>query len=441
MTTPVSFAYGKRDPKNAPAIKFAAFYKALPVYQPVDYGLLYPHWDQTMDGNDAAGDCVACEWANDRRLISIVLTGTAETITQANVWTVYETQNQSFDPNGDPNLNGPGSNDDQGMDMQTLWEYLLKTPGPDGQKLLGFAKVDHNDLAEVSAAIAVGGRLAIGVQVQAAQQTQFQNDEPWAVVQGSPVEGGHAIMLVGTMANGNYKAVCWAKEFEVTPGFLSQMMDEAWFLIWPEMIGSKEFQAGVSVAVFAELYTEITGNPFPVSVEPTPAPEPVPTPDPVPPTPPAPVAEPPSISAPAENAEITDHIVTVNGQAAGDHTLNLYDTSGNQIIGNPDSSTQVGSITVPQSGTFTLTYQVGDGSHVVWGMDMTNNTVSNLVDFTVNTQPAPPPPAPTPPPAPPVDVTAALIESGTAWVESRWHDFRLERQLKHDLRKWIEAQE
>ena len=49
---------------------------------------------------------------------------------QDEVWAVYKTQNPDFDPAGTAETNGPGSQADGGMDIQTLLEYLAATGGP-----------------------------------------------------------------------------------------------------------------------------------------------------------------------------------------------------------------------------------------------------------------------------------------------------------------------
>lgn len=284
--------YGKRDPKRAPALQFARYDRtaALADFPPVDY-LGRVDWSPTMNGNDKAGDCVACAWANTRALVTTVLAGATEYPTQDMVWTIYKTQNPSFDPNGTQDGNGPGSSADNGMDEQTLLEYLVKNPGPDGKKLLGFAQIDHTNLQELKNAISLGGTVMLGVQVAAAQQSQFPNVWDW--VASSPIEGGHAIIAGGhaDVASDDVKAACWASEFGTTDAFLTHQLDEAWLLIWEEDAGSDRFITGMDLATFASDFTALTGAQFPVTVTPNPTPGPAPTPTPAPAPAPTPVAD------------------------------------------------------------------------------------------------------------------------------------------------------
>lgn len=306
MTAPTRFQLGKKDPKGAPSLKAAKYFNlaALANFPAVDYGA-HIDWSGTLNGNGAAGDCVACQTANARTVTTGVLTGTPSYPTQDQVWSIYQTQNKNFDPNGSSDTNGPGSNDDQGMDLQTLWEFLVKNPNYAGiGTLVGFAQLDHTNLQELRNAVSLGGSVALGVQVAEAQQQQFPNT--WDYVEGSPIEGGHAILAVGhedTTAN-ELRIITWAAELALTEAFISHQVDEAWLLIWEDDLGSERFVAGMDLATFAADYTAITGRTFPAVVpDPTPQPDPVPvppepTPDPdptpVPPvTPPVPDPVPP----------------------------------------------------------------------------------------------------------------------------------------------------
>jgi hypothetical protein len=265
----------------------------------------------------ASHNCVAVHWSNSRRVISKVIGGHEVYPPWAQVLKIYQTQNPDFDPTGDPDTTGPGSPADGGMDIQTFLEFLVANPGfGDGGVLVGFAAVDYTNTAEVDAAIAAGGVLSLGINVQEAQQTQFSDDQPWNYVAGSPVEGGHCVVCGGYGTSpagsdpemaGQYKDVTWAEESSLTTTFWGKEVEEMWFLIWKEQLGTTEFQAGVNLAAFASEYTAITGKPFPVAITPPPAPAPptpAPTPTPTPPTPtPTPPVPPvPPVSDPADSA-------------------------------------------------------------------------------------------------------------------------------------------
>jgi hypothetical protein len=280
---------GKRAPKRAPALRLSDYLTGVVPAHPVwvDY-LASMHGNWQMLGNDTYGDCVAVTWANTRRLVSTVL-GTPYYPTLQQVYKIYETQNPGF----------PG--EDNGMDIQTLLEYLTKTAGPDGAKIVGFAAVDYSNPDEVKAAIDIFGSVWTGIEVLDSNMTEFQDNEPWTW-SNSPVDGGHSIITggygnvssdTGALA-GDEKFITWAQETSFTDGFWSEAVDECWVVIWPEMLGNKEFVAGLDMTTFAADYESLTGKPFPAPVpSPTPTPTPPPTPTPTPPptptpTPPAP---------------------------------------------------------------------------------------------------------------------------------------------------------
>lgn len=300
--------YGRRHPKNAPALSFAKFQASaggVPVVPAsVDYLAKLSAW--RVLGNDTVGDCNAVAWANDRRLVTANLS-TEFYPSQEQVYAFYRTQNPGFDPNGDPSVNGPGSSADNGMDIQTGLEYLHAHGGPDGVKPVAFAKVDVRNQAEVEAAVAIFGGLWLGVLVLGANMDQFEAGQEWTNVLGSPVDGGHAVYAAGYTPDVHF--ITWGQETAFASSFWNgavggdALVEEAWVVVWPEHLNGKAFQKGVDVAALAAEYKLLTGKTLPVPTPtptPTPVPTPVPTPAPTPtPTPtPAPVPVPAPVPAP-----------------------------------------------------------------------------------------------------------------------------------------------
>jgi hypothetical protein len=259
----MAYKYGRRPPKNAPALRLGSFLTgAIPPHPASeDYLAELPGWQ--MLGNDKAGDCNAVTWANLRRLVTGMLS-TENYPSQAQVWQFYQTQNPGFDPSGTSQTNGPGSAHDQGMDIQTGLEYLQATGGPDGVKAVAFAKVDHTKLTEVKAALAIFGGLWLGIQVLDANQQEFQRGKPWTDVRGSKIDGGHAIL--GGGYHPDIKFITWAKETSFAPSFWagvvqgSPLVQEAWTVIWPEHLGTKSFEQGINLRQLEADYQALTGS-------------------------------------------------------------------------------------------------------------------------------------------------------------------------------------
>jgi hypothetical protein len=286
LTSPARM-YGRRSPKRAAAISLSRILTGKVPAHPVaaDYLATLGGWQ--MLGNDRAGDCVAVTWANVRRIVTAVA-GVENCPTQDEVWAVYKTQNPDFDPNGTADTNGPGSSADQGMDIQTLLEYLVKTGGPDGVKALAFAKVDPTNVDEVKAAVAIFGYVWTGIVVQDANMTQFDNGKPWDYVARSADDGGHSVITGGYGTpgagplGGDERFITWAQETSFTDRFWNRKVEEAWVVIWPEHLTHPAFLAGVDLTALASDYTAVTGKPFPAVVPPAPAPVPTPPPSPTP---------------------------------------------------------------------------------------------------------------------------------------------------------------
>lgn len=273
-------AYGRLQPVHRRALWAGQYLTgAIPEHPPAaDYiAALGGGWK--MLGNGRAGDCVAVTWASARRLVTATLTGAEAYPSQDEVWEFYQTQNPAFSPGGGPGEgNGPGSVEDQGMVIQTALEYLTKHGGPDGTLALGFAQVAVHDLDEVRAALAVFGFLWVGLNVTVANEEEFSAEQPWGVVPGSPLAGGHSVMAAGYgpagagALGGDVRIQTWAAETSFTDELWTSQVEEAWVVIWPEHLGSHEFLTGLDLEAFARDYEAITGRPFPAPLPAPPAP-------------------------------------------------------------------------------------------------------------------------------------------------------------------------
>lgn len=274
----LNHGYGRRAPKNSPALKLGPLLTGFIPPHPAQQDNLSKFADWAMLGNDQFGDCVAVTWANFKRLVSKTLGGKEVYPTFDEVVAMYRTQNPNFDPNSVDH--GGGSNDDNGMDIQTFLEYLVKRGD-----IVAFAKVDHTKIDEVLAAIALFGGLWTGVNVAQNNEDEFSNDEPWDYDPSSQPLGGHSVLTGGYSSDvaDEVKFITWAKETGFSDRFWVNGVEEAWVVIWPEHLNDTYFMAGVDIDALAEAYKGLTGRTFPVPIKPEPTPvPPEPTPAPVP---------------------------------------------------------------------------------------------------------------------------------------------------------------
>ncbi len=241
--------FGRKPPKNTPSLALASYLTGVVPVHPAseDYLSRLTNWQ--MLGNDQCEDCVAVTWANMRRLVTAAL-ATENYPTMDQVVALYMTQNPNF------------PTQDDGMDIQTCLEYLNSSGGPDGTKVVAFAKVDFSNLDEVKAALAIFGCLWLGINVQQANMDEFASSQPWDYISGSPNEGGHSVLGGGysTTPSDDVRFVTWAKETGFTDNFWSKQVEEAWAVIWPEQLGTVEFEQGVNLAQLAADYQALTGK-------------------------------------------------------------------------------------------------------------------------------------------------------------------------------------
>ena len=277
MITQNKFSLGRRTPKNHPSIKLSGILTGVAPTHPVAVDYLKKMSGWQILGNDQFGDCAAVCWANMRYFVTSMLTPQPNYPDQEQVFTIYRTQNPDFVADH----NNPV--EDNGMDVQTLLEYLTKNAGPDGAKLLGFALVDLTNQDEIDAALAIFGCLFLGIEVQDANMQDFSDGKPWDYHANSQIDGGHAVLGGGYLgtAKDDVQFITWAKETGMTDKFWNKLVatsgtGEAWVCIWNEYLGTEQFQQGIDLQKLSDAYKEITGRPFPVSIlDPSPSPSPV----------------------------------------------------------------------------------------------------------------------------------------------------------------------
>jgi hypothetical protein len=247
MTTEIKL--GCRLPINKPALQLGDFLTGvLPATPPVDYLARLTAWQ--MLGNDKYGDCVAVTWANVWRLVSAVLTGAEIYISQAEVLALYKTQNPLFDPRY------PGVHDN-GMDIQTLLEYLQKRGA-----IVAFAQVDRANHAQVDAAISIFGFVWTSLAVRDAAMADFNAGRPWSYHPTSPIRGYHSVISGGhrDVATDDIRFVTWARETGFSSDFWAHDVNGAWAVILPDHLKSKAFMDGIDLPALAAAFQTITGR-------------------------------------------------------------------------------------------------------------------------------------------------------------------------------------
>jgi hypothetical protein len=189
--------------------------------------------DWGMLANDQVGDCVLAGAAHETKLITKESSVEA-LFTDASVLADY-TAITGYNPN-DPST-------DQGTDMQAAAAYRLKTGVLDasGKRHLVDAYMEPalGDLDEFMTGVYLMGFAGLGVRFPGRAEAQFDAGEPWTVVQGDTVVGGHYIPVIDRTASGNLVCVTWGREQEITPDWYRQYVDESVVYLSKENLSAK----------------------------------------------------------------------------------------------------------------------------------------------------------------------------------------------------------
>jgi hypothetical protein len=244
---------------------------------PAPMGLIDFHshvHDYAMLLNDQLGDCTAAA------LLHIIQSWTDYASvefdpTDAEALKIYEVTG-GYIP-GDPST-------DNGAVVQDVLDYWRKT-GVNGHKIVAFAKIQDPTKVRLRQALQVFGTVYLGIECPSSALDQFNADEPWTVVPGSPIAGGHAIALAGWNMRHSASAVVltWGKAQHATGEFLETYTEEAWVPISEDWINAQGVTpvSGLNMQQLSEDFTLLTGKPGPfpgarpVVVVPPSAPEPV----------------------------------------------------------------------------------------------------------------------------------------------------------------------
>lgn len=162
----------------------------------------------------------------------------------------FSTPNVLSDYTAVTGFNKADPNTDQGTDMQKAASYRLKTGVADANgnrhKIAAYLAIEVGNLDEMLVAAYVFGASGTGVLVPESAQDQFEH-EPWSVVPGSRVEGGHYVPLMG-MRGGNFIFNTWGGCQPATPEWVSKYMDEGLLYLTEEFLLSGKSLEGFDLS-------------------------------------------------------------------------------------------------------------------------------------------------------------------------------------------------
>lgn len=208
---------------------------------------LFPKDGWGMLGNDQVGDCAIAGPGHIEMLWNAIAKTPTTFSTSATIQD-YSTLT-GYTPS-DPNT-------DQGTDIVTAAEYWLNTGFLDAQgnrhKIGAYLGVSTSKLDHIYYSCWLFGATGIGVALPASAEAQFQNGQPWTVVQGDDIMGGHYVPLVGRDKDYLY-GVTWGRLQPLTEEWLTTYVNEvAAYLSQEDLINGKTPE-GFN---YAELQTDL----------------------------------------------------------------------------------------------------------------------------------------------------------------------------------------
>jgi hypothetical protein len=307
MPAPLTFRPGRlpNDPSK-PRVRLSALEAPAAAYDPPAAVRWYAKVDSTtwgVDGNDRVGDCTFAEVDHAVKMLQVAA-GNPEVVSSEGEILADYAQVTGYDPS-QTQLDGSNPTDQGAVmqDVRNYWRTNGVTLGGNPHKILLFTQVDHTDRNLVKWCISRFGELGLGFAFPRSAMDQFNSGQPWTVVPGSPIDGGHAVAGVGYDDQFVY-VVTWGQVQAMSWSFFDAYVDEAWTQLSEEFVNSVSGDDPLSETLYGlgEQYAAVTGQPNPVPA-PTPTPIPVPEPAPVPTPAPSPAPMPSPSPAPSPSPQ------------------------------------------------------------------------------------------------------------------------------------------
>jgi len=186
---------------------------------PAEFGHGFALSDWGMLGNDNAGDCVFAGAAHETMLWR----------KEAHLYYHFDDKGVLGDYSALTGFNPADPNTDNGADMQQAAEYRRTTGIVDSlgwrHRVVAYMSLQVGNLSELYTAMYLFDSVGVGIRFPSSAMDQFNAGQPWSVVPGSPIEGGHYIPAVGRQG-GMIQTVTWGKLQLMTPEFYTAMCDE-----------------------------------------------------------------------------------------------------------------------------------------------------------------------------------------------------------------------
>lgn len=242
-TTSAPLRLGKLPARpGAVTMKFTTYVKEtlLPT-PPTEFGHDHGvgHWK--MLGNDTVGDCVIAGGLHETMLWSHYGSATAPTDKAAAI--ANYSAITGYDPD-DPST-------DKGTDVADAASYRRHTGLVDADgarhRIVAYLALTPGDIGQHLQALYLFGAVGIGLEFPDSAMTQFHNHQPWDVVPGAKIEGGHYVSAVARRDD-RFVVVTWGREQPMTDAFFQKYNDESYVYVSSEYLKDGHDPEGFDLA-------------------------------------------------------------------------------------------------------------------------------------------------------------------------------------------------
>jgi hypothetical protein len=120
---------------------------------------------------------------------------------------------------------------DNGCILSDVFAYWKKT-GIYGDNTIGSAAIDPSQINFIKWGMYIFGGVIFGFNLPQSAVDQSNNDQPWTVVHGSPIAGGHAVSVY--RYNSSYlTGTSWGAYQEMDWQFIATYAEEVWICVNP----------------------------------------------------------------------------------------------------------------------------------------------------------------------------------------------------------------
>lgn len=226
--------------KDSVTFKLAKYLPTVAVPAKAGHQALVLDWEGML-GNDQYGDCV---WAGAGH--ETILWGKEGKLTNS-----FTADTALSDYSAVTGFNKNDPNSDQGTDMQKAASYRRATGIVDvhnrRHKVSAYLAVAPKSVQEIKQAVYALSAVGLGIEFPDSAMDQFNKGEPWTVVKGSKVDGGHYVPVVGYDAQYLY-VITWGKVQKMAWAFYEKYNDETVAYLDEEFLVKGKSPEGFDVA-------------------------------------------------------------------------------------------------------------------------------------------------------------------------------------------------